>query len=275
MDLWLDATGILTVVSAGVLSGRLFSRLRRPYWVCGYFCSIVLIAGLLAARCSTAIGFLPPLSWIAAGRARFIVLAWAITAGLLTPLSRLPRRCERYIVCILAGIFVAAFSVGPFLGPAFCRGRLAKAQTTIDADGVCLQSTTYTCGPAAAVTALGRLGFDAQEGEIAVLAHTSPVTGTLPRCLYLALKNRYGPQGLKCRYRRFDSVAQLDHPGITVAIVKDAFLMDHCVVVLDVSDSTVTLADPAFGELRMARRQFEKSWRFTGIVLERDLGPGA
>jgi hypothetical protein len=271
MDLLLETSIISTAVISGVVLSRKFSRLRAPYWACGYFISLILITMLLTARCSTALSFLPPFSWAAASRARFIVSAWAITMGLITPLSRLPRRSEKYAVCLLAVVFVTGFSIVPFLAPNFLKGDLSTLQTKVDSNGICLQSRSYTCGPAAAVTALRKLGFNAQEGEIAVLARSSPVTGTLPRSLYSALQARYGSEGLKCRYRCFNSVNQLKGIGVTLAVVRDAFLLDHCVAVLDVSDRTVVIADPALGKQLMSHEQFERMWRFTGIVLRRDV----
>jgi len=120
------------------------------------------------------------------------------------------------------------------------------------------------------VTALGRLGLSADEGEIAVLSYSSPVVGTLPACLTSALQKRYGAEGLKCSYRRFDSIEELRKAGITLVVVKDAFLLDHCIAVLDVSDDAVTVADPVTGGRIVSYRQFEKMWRFAGIVLQRD-----
>jgi hypothetical protein len=141
-------------------------------------------------------------------------------------------------------VVVVWFSICPFLVPALIRGHLLNLSTRVDSTGLCYQTTNYTCAPAAAVTALRRLGLTAEEGEIAVLSRTSPVAGTLPWCLYKALKGRYGADGLECQYRQFDSVGQLKDASVTLAVVKDVFLSDHCVAVLDVSDRTVTVADP-------------------------------
>jgi hypothetical protein len=190
--------------------------------------------------------------------------------GLTVPLSRLPRRCEKLLVCILMVVIVTWYSVLPFLVPALIKEHLSNIQTRLSANGICFQSTDYTCAPAAAVTALVRLGLSAEEGEIAVLSHTSPVAGTLPSCLSSALQNRYGEAGLKCQYRRFDSIDQLSRAGVTLAMVRDAFLIDHCIAVLEVSDRTITVADPVTGMRLMSHEQFEKIWRFSGIVLERD-----
>ena len=86
---------------------------------------------------------------------------------------------------------------------------LLSFKTQIDRDGVCRQSTDYNCGPAAAVTALRRLGFPAEEGEIAVAAHTSSAMGTPPAILYDTLKGRYAQSGPGCEYRYFKDISEL------------------------------------------------------------------
>ena len=270
MNPWLETIGVILLVLLGIGLGRVFSGLRKPYWTVGYFIPTILIAMLVIVRFNNALGFVPPFSWITAGRVRFVILSLAVTIGLTTPLSRLPRRCEKFITCILMAVVVVWFSILPFLVPALIKDRLSNLRTMVDSNGVCFQTTDYTCGPAAAVTALRKLGLPAEEGEIAILSHSSPVAGTLPACLRTAIQNRYGSEGLKCQYRRFDSVGQLRDAGLTLAVVRDTFLLDHCIAVLEVSDRTVTVADPVLGRMLMSHRQFEKVWRFSGIVLKRD-----
>ena len=269
MNPWLETIGVIQIALLGIFLGRVFSGLRKPYWTLGYFLPAVFVAMLVLARYNNALPFVPPFSWVIAGRVRFVILALAVTMGLTTPLSRLPRKCEKLTIGVLMVVVVAWFSVLPFLVPALIKDDLSNLKTIVNSSGICYQTTDYTCGPAAAVTALGKLGLSASEGEIAVLSHSSPVVGTLPRCLYTALKNRYGADGLKCQYRRFDSIAQLRNAGITLAVVRDAFLLDHCVAVLEVSDHMVTIADPVLGRTLMSHEQFEKIWRFSGIVLKR------
>jgi len=267
---WLETIAVSIVALVGIILGRMFSSFRRPHWILGYFAPLLLIAMLVMTRCANSLVFVPPFSWIAAGRVKFVVLALAVTMGLTTPLSRLPRKCEKVITCILMAMVVLWFSVLPFLVPALIKNHLANLKTRLDSNGFCFQTSDYTCAPAAAVTALGRLGLPAQEGEIAIISHTSPVAGTLPACLSSALQNRYGADGLKCQYRHFDSLDQLKNAGITLVVIRDTFLSDHCIVVLDVSDRTVSVADPVFGKVLMSRKQFEKIWRFSGIVLKRN-----
>jgi len=270
MNPWFETAGVVLIAVLGVFLGRVFSGLRKPYWLLGYFLPLALITILVLVRCNNVLRFVQPFCWVAAGRVKFVILSLTVTMGLTVPLSRLPRKCERILVYILMAGVVTWFSILPFLVPALIKNHLSNIKTRLDSNGVCFQTTDYTCGPAAAVTALGKLGLSAHEGEIAVLSHTSPVAGTLPTCLSSALQRRYGPVGLKCRYRRFDSIDQLRNAGLTLAMVRDVFLLDHCLAVLEVSDHTITVADPVAGMKLMSHEQFEKIWRFSGIVLERE-----
>lgn len=270
MNPWLETIGVILVALLGIILGRAFSSLRKPSWTLGYFLSAALIATLVVTRARGTLSSVPLLSWLTTGRIRFVIVSLAVTMGLTTPLSRLPYKVERLTICILMGVVVVWFSILPFLVPALIRDDLVNLETRIDSDGVCFQTRDYTCAPAAAVTALRKLGLPAHEGEIAILSHSSPIAGTLPTCLCTALENRYGTDGLKCQYRHFDSLAQLKDAGLTLAVLKDAFLSDHCVAVLEVSNHTVTVADPITGKKTIPHEQFEKVWRFSGVVLKRD-----
>jgi hypothetical protein len=243
---WLETAGVVLVAFLGVFLGRVFSGLRKSYWLLGYFLPFSLVLIMVLTRYNNELHFVRPFSWIVAGRIKFIILSLAVTMGLTVPLSRLPRKFEKVLVCILMVGVVFWYSVLPFLVPALIKDNLSNIKTRLGYNGVCFQSTDYTCGPAAAVTALGKLGFSAEEGEIAVLS------------------------GLRCKYRHFDSIEQLKNAGLTLAMVSDSFLLDHCLAVLEVSDNTVTVADPVAGMMSIPYEQFRKIWRFSGIVLERD-----
>ena len=267
---WLETAGVVFIALVGVVAGRFFSRFRKPFWVLGYFIPAGLIAILALVRFDPGLSFVRPFIWITAGRIRFVTLSFGVSMGLTVPLSRLLYKWEKLIVCILMAGFVSWFSVLPFLMPAIIRGKLSNLQTRFDKNGICRQTTDYTCGPAAAVTALGRLGLAAKEGELAVLSYTSPITGTIPTCLSSALQRRYRTNGLRCRYRYFNSIDQLKNAGVTLAVVREALFLDHCLAVLNVSDDEITVADPVTGVRKIPLKQFEKIWRYSGIVLERD-----
>jgi len=268
MNPWFETIAVILVALLGVLLGRMFSALRKHFWLLGYIPPLLVIAMMAAARFSDALAFIAPVCWITAGRARFVVLSFAVPMGLITLLSRLPRKFEKVAVCTLTAVVVSWFGILPFLFPALIRGRLSNLATQLDSNGICYQTTNYTCGPAAAVTALNRLGLQANEGELAVLAHSSPVAGTTPDCLAKAINYRYAAEGLNCQYRHFDSLNQISVSQLTLALVKDTFLSDHCVAILEISERMVTFADPVRGRMQMSREQFEKIWRFSGIVLK-------
>ena len=180
MNPWIETLGVTLLAVAGALLGRRSSRLPKPYWALGYFLPLCFVLGYALVGHIPSLGMIPPMSWVLTGRNKFALFGFIATMLLTTPLSRLPRRRDRIVVIVLELAVVCQMSVWPFLAPAFNRGYLSRLQTRVDADGVCHQSNDYTCGPAAAVTALRKLGFPAEEGEIAILAHTSTAIGTDP-----------------------------------------------------------------------------------------------
>lgn len=268
MNPWVDTIGLLCVAFSGIVIGLKISRTRGHRWLWGYVVPLVLLFLLAGVRFYHFLVFVPPFSFFLAGRFRFIVLALAITVGLTTSISRLKHIYQKVVLYILMTVFVIWFAALPLLMPVLIKDKLLNLPTIVNADGICMQSTDFTCAPAAAVTALGKLGFEASEGRLAFLSYSNPITGTLPACLEDTLRTCYGSRGLDCHYRRFDSVEQLKNADLTLAIIKSSFLTDHCIVVLKVNDQDVLLADPVFGKTRMTRRQFEKIWRFTGITLK-------
>ena len=269
MNLWLEAIAAASFAFAGVLLGYFFSRLPKPYWAFGYFIPLALVLTYGIAIHFPALSFTPPISWMMMGRKKFAILGFIAAMILTTPLSRLPLKRDRIVISVLMAIIIFFMSVWPFLAPAFNRKQLAQLQTRINAVGVCLQNTDYNCGPASAVTALRKLGLPAEEGQIAILSCTSSMTGTPPDILAEALKNKYGKDGLTAEYRSFKNISELRQAGLTLAIVKFEFMVDHYVTVLEVTDSEVVVGDPLNGLDRMSYDDFLKKWRYVGVVLKR------
>ena len=172
---------------------------------------------------------------------------------------------------VIPALNAGNYSVMPFLWPALARPRLAHLKTQIDRDDVCHQTTAYTCGPAASVTALRKLDIDAGESDLAVCMYTSPALGTPADVLAASLQERYAPLGLTCEYRAFDSVDELPRGTPVLAVVKFSFMVDHYVTVLDIDKDRIIVGDPAAGRLTYTRQQFEQRWRFRGVVLRRQV----
>jgi hypothetical protein len=269
MNLWLEATGAASFAFAGVLLGYFFSRLPKPYWTFGYFIPLTLVLIYGVAIHFPVLSFTPPISWMMMGRKKFAILGFIAAMLLTTPLSRLPLKRDRIVIFILMAMIIFFMSVWPFLAPAFNRDQLAQLKTRVGGDGICLQNTGYTCGPASAVTALRKLGFPAEEGQLAILSFTSSMTGTPPDILAEVLQTQYGKDGLVVEYRTFKNISELKQAGLTLAVVKFGFMIDHYVTVLEVTDSEIVVGDPLDGLDKMSYEEFQQKWRFVGIVLKR------
>jgi predicted double-glycine peptidase len=269
MNLWLEAMGAASFAMSGILLGYFFSRLPTPYWTFGYFIPLALVLIYGAANHYPALSFTPPVSWMMMGRKKFAIMGFIAGLILTTPLSRLPKRRDRIVVCLLMAAMIFSASIWPFLTPAFNRKELSRLQTQINADGVCIQTTDYTCGPAAAVTALRKLGFSADEGKLAILSETSFITGTSPDMLAEALQKEYGKNGLVAEFRPFKDISELKQAGLALAVVKYNIVEDHWVAVLQVTDSEVIVGDPLGGVVKLSYSDFLEKWRFIGVVLKR------
>jgi predicted double-glycine peptidase len=265
----LETFGVAALGLLGVALARWFSRLPRPWWTLGYFIPLTIITPVALPRFDRSLEFKAPISWFVTGRTLFAVSGLVITMVLITPLSRVPRASTRRLVECFIALMVFFCSLWPFAAPAFNHDYLASLQTRMTPEGICEQSTDYNCGPAAAVTALRKLGFPAEEGEIAILAHTSTAIGTPPDLLCAALKKRYASSGLDCEYRYFHSTAELKNGGITLAVIKFGLFVDHYVAVLDVTDDQIVVGDPFRGRMSFSHQEFSSKWRFVGVVLKR------
>lgn len=270
MNLWLDIFLAIGCGLTGFWLGRGCSRLPTPWWLLGYFIPLGLIFFYGATiHFPSLLNSASAFAWLLLGQKKFLILGFVAAMVLSTPLSRLSNKRDRQVVTLLVVAVVFSGSVWPFLAPMFNRSQLAQIQTHMDTDGVCLQSTDYTCGPASAVTALRKLGLPAEEGELAVLSGTSAATGTPPDLLAEVLRQKYGKDGLTVNYRFFKSVDELRQAGLTLAVVRFSFLVDHYVTVLNVNNLAVKIGDPLNGIQTLSREDFQKEWRFCGIVLNR------
>ena len=271
MILWLETFGILLIAIIGIVLGRWASRRSTSARILAMSISFGLVGLILLSRLGELWETVPVLRPIAASRLRFVLLAFAVTLGLTAPLTQLRSYASRFITCLVMSFFIAILVSFPFLGPALIQSDLANSETRFDIDGVCRQSQPFTCGPAAAVTALNRFGIEASEGGLAMAAHTSPVIGTSPWNLYKTLEADYSDEGVEYSFLHMRSIDQLPADAILLAVVRDAPATDHCVAVLAVNENTITVADPMAGLVYMPRSSFSQLWRNCGILLKRSI----
>ena len=121
-------------------------------------------------------------------------------------------------------------------------------------DTTAMQTSDYSCGPAALATVLQNMGFNSTEQELKVLAGTD-TSGTTMHGLSEAAKAK----GLSATGMKL-SVDDLK-PNNIVHITLDG--EGHYSVVREVTNESVYLADPSKGNIEMSRKNSVKSIRGT------------
>jgi len=269
MTPWIQVLGVVLLAISGHLFGRWFSELRKPWWALGYILPLLVVCLYGLSNRLPQLALTPPFSWIPLGRGRYMLVGFLTAVMFSTLLTRIPRRRERMAVGTLIVVVVAMFSVGPLLWPVFNRAELQRMVTKMDGDGICLQNTDYTCGAAAAVTGLRKLGLPAEEGGVAILAQTSRIGGTDPGILAEELQKHYGPDGLVAEYRYLKNLDELKAAGLTLVVVKFSLTEDHFITVFEVTDDRVVVGDPLRGREELSHKVFLRKWRRVGVVLWR------
>jgi predicted double-glycine peptidase len=265
----LETLGVVLTALAGLFIGRWASKRSSAARIVAMLVAFAVIGLILLARQGQLWSTFPMLCVVSASRIRFVLLAFAVTLGLTTPLSQLHSNISRFVTCLIMTAFIGVLISLPFIGPMVISRQLASTPNRIDVDGVCIQSRPFTCGPAAAVTALNHFGFEAAEGQLASDARTAPLIGTSPWNLYRALKSNYAGQGLDCSLEYFDSLDQMPAGAVMLAVVRDTAATDHCVAVMSMDAQTVSIADPMEGLVSMPRWRFIQQWRNCGIIMQR------
>ena len=269
MSPWTETAGTAALIASGFLFGLRISRLRDYWWLSSYLAPLVLIALIAVPRRILSMGFVEPFSWVAEQRSQFAILGFSLASMAGTIFTRIPRPRERVLFNVFIALVALHFCLLPYLEPAFHRAHFATLRTVVDARGVCHQSENWTCGPAAAVTLLRRMGLPAEEGELAILSRTSRSAGTPSRVLQQALLTRYGSLGLTCEYRLFGSIAELAAAGQVLAVIEYGILVDHWVPVMEITPTQVAVGDPLKGYRSYSHAEFDAIWRRTGLVVRR------
>jgi len=163
---------------------------------------------------------------------------------------------------LVTATFIAVVYSGwmEFIGPAISRNEVSQLKTRFSKTGICMQGTGYTCGPAAAVTALRKLGFPAEESEIGLLAYCSQHTGTYAQDLAAAMLQKYGGDGLKCSYHVLNDMKELREMGLSLTVIELEPGLHHWVAVLEVTDQDVKLGDPLNGLRSESLAIFQSHW---------------
>ena len=128
-------------------------------------------------------------------------------------------------------------------------------------DGVCLQSSQYSCGAAAAVSMLYLLGFRATERQMAELCGTNAISGTDEFAVCRGLRRYLAGQGCRIRVERSDWTKLGRERLPVMATIRLSFLIDHWVVIQKWTPDSVYVLDPLRGQTAFSRQEFDEAWR--------------
>ena len=268
MNPWLET---LIATAGGVLGSIIGLRLsKRPkLWWLGYTIPLAYILALGAAARWPQTAALPFMAWSVLGRIRYLAAGFAIGLLFCSLIPKLAVKRQRVVVGALTVLAIFQYSVWPCLASVLNRDFLRALTTRFDGNGVCLQNTAYTCGPAAAVTALRSLGIEAGEGDLALRARTSSATGTPPDMLAEAINEAYATNGIRASISHWKDRDALRQPGVHLVIVKYSLMLDHWVTIREVAEDHILVADPLTGQSRESREDFLNRWRGYGVTITR------
>jgi predicted double-glycine peptidase len=264
-----ESVGVLLLACLCAWAGVKITRLKSKVWIAGFFVPFSVIFSIILLNRIPTLVYHAYFARIAEGRNEFILMAICMPFifGILIP--RLQIKRQKIVVGIFAAIASAYFVIPPFLDPALLYAEMKNSETWIE-DGVCIQTTSYTCGAASAVTALMKLGINASEAELALASYTSRTWGASAPMLSSGIRKLYQEQGISCEIRVFNTVEQLKDVCPVLVIVKYKPLMDHYIAVLEVNDDFVVVGDPLKGTERLAYEEFMEKWRQVGIIVSKE-----
>lgn len=212
---------------------------------------------------------LQPIEWIGAPIVACIELTGlAIPAVLFFGVAshRVPKATDGRAIRFLT-VFAAVYFIRAgwwMLAPAAA----GVGPTNIDNEGICRQTTGYTCVAASMVTMLRARGIAADEAEMAGLAHTQTGGGATDSRALWALQAKLANTPLRPRYAVLDAAQLAAAPKPCLVQLDWGFFVSHMVPVMEATADRVVIGDPLSGRREMTMSDFLAKWKRMAIVLE-------
>jgi hypothetical protein len=144
-------------------------------------------------------------------------------------------------------------------------GRPSDLLGTVRPDGVCLQTSGYSCSAAASAALLHVYGVPATEREMAELCVTcnsgSGQGGTTHSGIMRGLRIKLdGAKTVRVARPSYDALPQPSLVGLRLSPT-----LTHSVMVLRVTPTEVSVMDPLYGRGTLRRELFEREWLGSAI----------
>lgn len=263
----LQLAAVLVLALAGGGLGWALTRHAGRLWVIGYVVPMAALLLVILGRRVIPLSFHQPFAFVTRTDVTYLLMAFAVPLLLTTLLPRLRTRGQQVAVGVLTAFMLTYYAILPVIMPPIAATWLAEVDSQFDKQGVCRQTHTYTCGPAAAVNVLRRWGIAADEGELGIAAGTAPVVGTDGRDLAAAINRLHGGDGVEARYVYLGSVEALRQQ--VPALVSIAGTVNkHMVAVVEMDEEEVMLADPEAGRRVVSVADFARVWDGAAVVFE-------
>ena len=266
--IWFEPFIVFSILAAGAYVGHHLSDVKSKWWHLGYVIPLLVIWLLIAARLLPSISYQEPYSFVLQSRALwlrgFFVMILFCTLAPRLELERQKRAVYAFVV------MMALFHLCPFLLPPLFVEQYSNLEDTWAVNNVCIQNTSQTCGPASAATALRALNIKASEAELATMARTSMIGGTMPWELAWAIECKFKKQGIACKVIHLSTIKELKNYIPFIATVYLSTFSDHYVTVLAVTDERVVIGCPLDGYKKLTHAEFEKVWRKGGIAVTKE-----
>jgi hypothetical protein len=258
------AAQLLLALAAFLLAPRI-ARARETVWVttCALALGAILIWPLMR------VFPIQPIDWLGAPTIACLELTGlAIPAVLFFAIAsrHVPRPSDRRAI-----LFLTAFAAIYFIRAGWWMLAPAAAgigPTNLDADGVCRQTTGYTCVAASMVTMLRARDQPADEAEMARLAFTQTGGGATDSRTLWALQAKLAGTGLRPRYLHLDAPGLIAAPKPCLVQLDWGFFVSHMVPVLEATADRVVIGDPLSGRRELPMPEFLAKWKRLAIVLE-------
>lgn len=260
------AAQLLLAVAAFFIAPRL-ARSRKPVRITAAILSIVAILLWPLMRVFP----VQPIELLGAPTIACIELTGLAIPGVLffgVASRHVPKKSDQRAIRLLT-VFAALYFIkaGWWMIP-WGGGVPDLGRTNIDPDAVCRQSTGYTCAAASMVTMLRARGIDANETEMARLAHTQVGGGATDSRVLWALQKKLAGANLDPTYHHLDAAGLIAAPKPCLVQLDWGFFVSHMVPVMSATPEAVVIGDPLSGKREVPMNEFLAKWKGNAIYID-------